>query len=167
LAGAGEDAKGFEAGGRRAAQAGERRGGNHGGASPPRRRAAVKRLDLDGVRGDGMRKHGKMRDSAFFGSSNAHPLDRLERDLSIPSIVRLRRARTGEVRHPSGLLERLAVLKIKGHARGAKRVIADALRFRPFSRRSPRSMRFADADQAVALGGRAALLLETAPLLRS
>jgi len=33
--------------------------------------------------------------------------------------------------------------------------------------RSPRSMRFADADQAVALGGRAALLLETAPLLRS
>ena len=167
MAGAGEDLKGLDAGGRGTAQAREQRGGNHSGASQPRRRAAVKRLDADRVCGDSRRSMGKLGTRHFFGSSNGHPLDRVERDLSIPPRVRLLRARTGEDRHPNGLLELPAVLKIRIHARDARRVIAYARRFRPFSRRSPRSMRFTDADQAVALGGRAGLLFGSARLLRS
>ena len=58
-------------------------------------------------------------------SLNHHPLDLIEAHFVVPTIVKLRGARAGVVRHRGSFFERTAVLEIGGDARGAEGVIAD------------------------------------------
>ncbi len=58
--------------------------------------------------------------------SNEYPLHLVEGDFLGATVVKLRRACRGMVRHLRGLFKRAAVLQVSGDARGAKGVVADA-----------------------------------------
>jgi hypothetical protein len=58
--------------------------------------------------------------------SQHNPLHLIERELIPSSVIKLRRARRGVVRHGRRVLKRPAVFEVRGDTRGAERVIADA-----------------------------------------
>ena len=61
-----------------------------------------------------------------LAGSNENPLHLVEHDFLGTTVVKLRRACRGMVRHLRGALQLAAVLQVGGDARGAKGMVADA-----------------------------------------